>query len=152
MSEQEQKKSWKEFMATMLPCGHTEAQHMYDIGQSELKLEPCPFAESELSSLRSEVERMRAKVEQRDRLLDRFTANNIKLNQELEKLRTTLTVLRIDHNHETCAYDLAYWYRFHGDCCTGCGENLHLPHPLANLYPHFTGACRAALSEARKEG
>ena len=48
-------------------------------------------AESELSSLRAEVERMRAKVEHRDRLLDRFTANNIKLNQELEKLREALS-------------------------------------------------------------
>lgn len=69
MSEQEQKKSWKEFMATMLPCGHTEAQHMYDIGQSELKLEPCPFAESELLSLRAEVERLRAAHEEDNELV-----------------------------------------------------------------------------------
>ena len=107
--------------------------------------------ESELSSLRAEVERLRTTVEEREKLLDRFTANNIKLNQELEKLRTTVTALRGDHNHETCAHDLTYWYQFHGDCCTGCGGNLHLIHPLVNLYPHFTGACRAALSEARKE-
>ena len=106
------------------PCGHSKKYETFGVpGPIGCVLCDLLRAESELSSLRAEVER----------------------------LRTTVTALRGDHNHETCAHNLTYWYRFHGDCCMGCGENLHLLHPLTNLYPHFTGACRAALSEARKE-
>ena len=73
------------------------------------------------------------------------------LRAEVERLKKTVVFLRGEHNHEICGQSMTYWYQHHGDCCTGCGRNLHLLHPLTNLYPHFTGACRTALSEARKE-
>ena len=67
---------------------------MSEQGQHELHCNCRERLESELSSLRAEVERLQATVEARERLLDRFTANNIKLNEELSGLRAALSEAR----------------------------------------------------------
>lgn len=39
-------------------------------------------------------------------------------------------------------YDINYWFILHKDLCPSCGIVLKDMHPMANLYPHFTGACK----------
>jgi predicted methyltransferase len=38
--------------------------------------------------------------------------------------------------------DINEWYRVHRDLCPNCGWVLKDLHPMANLYPHWTGACK----------
>jgi len=41
--------------------------------------------------------------------------------------------------------DIRYWFAAH-EKCPNCGVVLRDMHPMANLYPHWTGACRGAKS------
>jgi hypothetical protein len=39
-------------------------------------------------------------------------------------------------------FDINYWYGLNKDKCPNCGWVLKDLHPAANLYPHWTGACK----------
>ncbi len=40
------------------------------------------------------------------------------------------------------AMDIRYWYRLH-EVCPHCGAEFKGMPPEANIYPHFTGACKS---------
>lgn len=45
-------------------------------------------------------------------------------------------------DREIAAFDINAWYRLHRDLCPNCGWVLKDMNPMANLYPHWTGACK----------
>lgn len=43
--------------------------------------------------------------------------------------------------------DLGLWYEWYAETgCPNCGINMRKLHPEANLFPHFTGACKTPVS------
>jgi len=44
--------------------------------------------------------------------------------------------------------DINYWFAAH-EKCPNCGVVLRDMHPMANLYPHWTGVCAARGKEFR---
>jgi hypothetical protein len=38
--------------------------------------------------------------------------------------------------------DIRMWCVYNDMQCPNCGKNLRELHPLANIYPHWTGACK----------
>lgn len=50
-----------------------------------------------------------------------------------------LTPLQLE---QAAGFDLNYWYAFYNGICPNCGLDLKTCHPMYNLYPHFTAACK----------
>jgi hypothetical protein len=46
------------------------------------------------------------------------------------------------HDKWLAMADISHFYRVYQDLCPSCGWVLKDLHPAANLYPHFTGACK----------
>jgi hypothetical protein len=47
--------------------------------------------------------------------------------------------------------DINYWYRANGGKCPNCGTILRDLPPEANLYPHWSAACRKSLPQGKGE-
>lgn len=45
-------------------------------------------------------------------------------------------------DEQMAPFDIYAWYRVHKDLCPNCGWVLKDMHPMQNLYPHWTGACK----------